>query len=76
MHLFAAARGVNVTTWEQVAGMIVRWYFLAIISFVVLWIVWVFSGGSSYNMVTNMIVGVSGLVIIIIMLEILKRKVK
>jgi len=56
--------------------MIVRWYVLAIVVYAALWVVWVLSGSSAFNMVTNMIIGVSGLIIIIIMLEVLKRKVK
>ena len=67
---------VSLTAWERLAGMIVRWYFLAIVIYAVFWIVWVLSGGSAYNMVTNMIIGVSGLIVIIIVLEVLKRKVK
>ncbi len=56
--------------------MIVRWYVLAIVIYAVVWIIWVLSGSDAYNMVTNMIIGVSGLVVIIIILEVLKRKVK
>ena len=67
---------VSLTTWEQIAGTIVRWYFLAIVIYAVFWVVWVLSGGNAYNMVTNMIMGVSGLIVIIIILEVLKRKIK
>jgi uncharacterized membrane protein YuzA (DUF378 family) len=56
--------------------MIVRWYVVAIVSFVVLWIIWVFSGSNAFNMVTNLIVGVSGVLAIIFVFEVLKRKVK
>ena len=64
------------TTWEQLAGLIVRWYALAIVSFAVLWIIWVVSGGNSYSIITNMIAGLSVLVAIIVMVEVLKRKIK
>jgi hypothetical protein len=67
---------VSLTTWEQLAGIIVRWYALAIVSFAVLWIIWVVSGGNSYSMITNMIAGLSVLVAIIVMVEVLKRKIK
>jgi capsular polysaccharide biosynthesis protein len=56
--------------------MIVRWYALAVVSFVVLWIIFVVSGSNAYNMVTNMIIGVSGLIAIIVVFEVLKRRVK
>ena len=63
-------------TWERLAGMILRWYVLAIVIYAIFWGIWVLSGSSAYNMVTNMIIGVSGLIVIIIMLEVLKRKVE
>jgi hypothetical protein len=63
-------------TWERLAGMIIRWYVLAIVIYAVFWVVWVLSGSSAYNMVTNMIIGVSGLIVIMIVLEVLKRKIK
>jgi uncharacterized membrane protein YuzA (DUF378 family) len=56
--------------------MIVRWYVIALVSFVVLWAILVLSGGNAYNMVTNMIIGVSGVIAIIIVFEVLKRRVK
>jgi capsular polysaccharide biosynthesis protein len=56
--------------------MIVRWYVIALVSFVVLWIIFVVSGSNAYNMVTNMIIGVSGVITIIIVFEVLKRRVK
>jgi hypothetical protein len=56
--------------------MIVRWYVIALVSFVVLWIIFVVSGSNAYNMVTNMIIGVSGVIAIIIVFEVLKRRVK
>lgn len=62
--------------WEQLAGMIVKWYALAIVLYAVLWVFWVLSGSNSFNMVINMIAGLSGLVIIIIVIEVLRRKVK
>jgi len=61
---------------EQAAGIIVRWYAIAIIAYAVLMAIWVFSGTNSFNMVINMIAGLSGLVAIIIVIEVLKRKVK
>jgi len=63
------------TAWEQLAGMIVRWYALAIIVYAVLMVIWVLSGSNSYNMIINMIAGLSGLVTIIIIIEVLKRKI-
>ena len=62
--------------WERLAGMIIRWYVLAIVVYAAFWVIWVLSGSSAYNMVTNMIIGVSGLIVIIIVLEVLKRKIK
>ena len=56
--------------------MIVRWYVLAIVFSAVLWIVWVLSGGNAYNIVINIIAGLSGLIAIIIIIEVLKRRVK
>jgi len=56
--------------------MIVRWYVIALVSFVVLWAILVLSGGNAYNMVTNMIIGVSGVIAIIIVFEVLKRRVR
>ena len=56
--------------------MIIRWYVIALVSFVVLWAILVLSGGNAYNMVINIIIGVSGIIAIIIVFEILKRKVK
>jgi uncharacterized membrane protein YuzA (DUF378 family) len=56
--------------------MIVRWYVIALVSFAVLWAILVLSGGNAYNMVTNMIIGVSGVIAIIIVFEVLKRRVK
>jgi capsular polysaccharide biosynthesis protein len=71
------SRGVSVlTSWEQLAGMIVRWYAIAIVAYAVLWAFWVLSGSDSYNMVINMIAGLSGLIIIIVVIEVLRRKVK
>jgi hypothetical protein len=70
------AERVSLNTWEQLAGMIVRWYVIALVSFVVLWAILVLSGGNAYNMVTNMIIGVSGVIAIIIVFEVLKRRVK
>jgi len=67
---------VSLNTWEQLAGMIIRWYVIALVSFVVLWAILVLSGGNAYNMVINIIIGVSGIIAIIIVFEILKRKVK
>jgi len=64
------------TTWEQLAGMIVKWYVLAIMLYAVLWVFWVLSGSNFYNMVINMIAGLTGLLTIIIVIEVLKRKVK
>ncbi len=61
---------------EQAAGMIVRWYAIAIIAYAILMILWVFSGSNSFNMVINMIAGISGFVAIIIIFEVLKRKIK
>jgi len=55
--------------------MIVRWYALAIIVYAVLMVIWVLSGSNSYNMIINMIAGLSGLVTIIIIIEVLKRKI-
>ena len=56
--------------------MIVRWYVLAIIVYGAVWVVWVLSGGNAFNMVTNMIAGLSVLIVIIVMVEVLKRKIK
>lgn len=56
--------------------MIVKWYAIAIIAYAVLMLFWVLSGSNSYNMIINMIAGLSGLVTIIIVIEVLKRKVK
>jgi len=56
--------------------MIVRWYVLAIIVYAVFWVVWVLSGGNAYSMVTNMIAGLSVLVALIFVIEVLKRKIK
>ena len=56
--------------------MIVKWYVLAIMLYAVLWIFWVLSGSNFYNMVINMIAGLSGLLTIVILIEVLKRKVK
>jgi hypothetical protein len=56
--------------------MIIRWYVLAIVVYAALWLIWVLSGSSAFNMVTNMIIGVSGLIVIIVVLEVLKRKIK
>jgi len=56
--------------------MIVKWYVLAIMLYAVLWIFWVLSGSNFYSMVLNMIAGLSGLLTIIILIEVLKRKVK
>lgn len=64
------------TTWEQLAGTIIRWYVLAIVIYAIFWVVWVLSGSNAFNMVTNMIIGVSGLIVIIVIFEVLKRKVK
>jgi hypothetical protein len=68
--------GFSLGTWERLAGMIIRWYVLAIVIYAVFWAIWVFSGGSAYNMVTDMIIGVSGLIVVIVILEVLKRKIK
>jgi thiamine transporter ThiT len=70
------AERVSLTTWERLAGMIVRWHVLAIVIYAVFWVVWALSGSNAYNMVTNMIIGVSGLIVIIVILEVLKRKIK
>jgi len=64
------------TTWERLAGVIVRWYVLAIVLYAAVWVIWVLSGGNAYNTVTNLIVGLSGLIVIIVILEVLKRRVK
>jgi hypothetical protein len=56
--------------------MILRWYVLAIIVYAVFWVIWVHSGGNAFNMVTNVIAGLSVLVAIIVMVEVLKRKIK
>jgi hypothetical protein len=56
--------------------MILRWYVLAIIVYAVFWVIWVLSGGNAFNMVTNVIAGLSVLVAIIVMVEVLKRKIK
>jgi len=66
----------NLTAWGKIAETIVRWYILVIVLYAVLWIIWVLSGSNFYNMVTNMIAALVGLVIIIIIMEILRRKVK
>jgi uncharacterized membrane protein len=62
--------------WEQLAGMIIKGYALAIIVYAVFMAFWVLSGSNFYNMVINMIAGLSGLLTIIILIEVLKRKVK
>ena len=67
---------MGLATWERLAGMIIRWYVLAVVIYAIFWAVWAFSGSNAYNMVTNMIIGVSGLIVIITIFEILKRKVK
>ncbi len=67
---------MSLAAWERLAGMIVRWYVLAIVAYAVFWVTWALSGSNAYNMVTNMIVGVSGLIVIIFVLEVLKRKIK
>jgi len=56
--------------------MIVRWYVLAVMLYAVLWVIWVLSGSNFYNMVINMIAGLSGFLTIIIVIEVLRRKVK
>jgi len=54
--------------------MIVKWYAIAIIVYAVLMAFWILSGSNFYNMVINMIAGLSGLLTIIIVIEVLKRK--
>ena len=56
--------------------MLLRWYVLAIIVYSVFWVVWVLSGSSAFNMVTNMIAGLSVLIALIFVIEVLKRKTK
>jgi len=68
--------GFSLGTWERLAEMIIRWYVLAIVVYVALWAIWVLSGSSAYNMVTNMIIVVAGLIVIIVLFEVLKRKVE
>lgn len=64
------------TAWGKFAEMIVRWYVLAIVLYAILWIIWILSGSNSFNMVMNMITALSGFITIIIIFEVLKRKVK
>jgi len=64
------------TAWGKLAEMIVRWYVLAIVLYAILWIIWILSGSNSFNMVMNMITALSGFITIIIIFEVLKRKVK
>ncbi len=64
------------TMWGKLAEIIVKWYILTVVCYVILWIIWIFSGSNPYNMVTNMTAALTGLIAIIILIEILRRKVK
>jgi len=65
-----------VTASGQLGGMIVKWYAIAIIVYAILMAIWILSGSNSYNMIINMIAGLSGIITIIIVIEVLKRKIK
>jgi hypothetical protein len=64
------------TFWGKLAETIVRWYVLSLVLYAVVWILWVLSGSNPYDMVINMIAALSGVIIIIILIEILRRKTK
>jgi len=64
------------TLWGKIAEIIVKWYILTVVCYAILWIIWILSGSNPYNMVTNMIAALTGLIAIIILTEILRRKIK
>ena len=64
------------TFWGKLAETIVRWYVLSLVCYAVVWILWVLSGSNPYDMVINMIAALSGVIVIIILIEILRRKIK
>jgi hypothetical protein len=64
------------TIWGKIAEIIVRWYVLSLVCYAVVWILWVASGSNPYDMIINMITALSGVIVIIILIEILRRKIK
>jgi hypothetical protein len=64
------------TIWGKLAETIVRWYVLSLVCYAVVWILWVLSGSNPYDMVINMIAALLGIIVIIILVEILRRKTK
>ena len=64
------------TVWGKLAETIVRWYVLSLVIYAVVWVLWVLSGSNSYDMVINMVAALSGVIVIIILVEILRRKIK
>lgn len=63
------------TLWGKIAEIIVKWYLLTVVCYAILWIIWILSGSNPYNMVTNMIAALTGLIALIILIEILRRKI-
>jgi len=64
------------TVWEKLAETIVRWYVLSLVIYAVVWILWILSGSNPFDMVINLIVALSGVIVIIILIEILRRRIK
>jgi len=64
------------TIWGKLAETIVRWYVLSLVIYAVVWILWILSGSNPYDMVINMIAALSGVIVVIILIEILRRRIK
>ena len=74
--LYYSAEAKILTVWGKLAETIVRWYVLSLVIYAVVWILWILSGSNPYDMVINMIAALSGVIVVIILIEILRRRIK
>lgn len=64
------------STWGKLAEIIVKWYVLILVWYAILWVLWVLSGSNPYNMIINMTAALSGVLAIIVLIDVLRRKIR